>query len=209
MDAARPVVVSTPDEVLARAATQGAAGERLLVLGQTPVKVDDGWADRVLGLDVAARPRVIVDAWVRREHVGALAAHFATGAAGGCDAMFATAWRWAWGGAPFRVWSRRGVVARVDGPARLALRTLGFERHVEVARVRGEVTAGWVRHRVGVVTAAGAAVWIARRTELGPVLDVTYDGLNLLADASWVPALGQALARALGVSYEGNDVAVE
>jgi hypothetical protein len=61
---------------------------------------------------------------------------------------------------------------------------------------------------VGLRTATGDTLSIARQTELGALIDPTYDGVNLLADASWASALGSALAGALGVPFETNDQAL-
>lgn len=122
--------------------------------------------------------------------------------------MFATSWRWAWGAAPFSLWSRRGLAARVLGPALVLVRSFGFDREYEVRSVRVEVSRGSVVHRVGVRTSAGPTVWVARRMEIGAVLDITYDGFNRLADARWASALGHRLAAALQVPYEANDTAV-
>jgi len=167
-------------------------------------------ADRIGVFDVSGRPRVVDDAWVDREEVSGLAARLSDVPAGGWDAMFATwwSWRWAWGGAPFTLWSRSRVRARVTGQGRLAIRTVGSTREIAVLRVVGEVSESWLVQRVGVVTPDGRFVWLARNLNLGPVFDPGYDGLCMLADASWAGALGNALAGALGVPYEGNDVAV-
>lgn len=98
---------------------------------------------------------------------------------------------------------------RVLGPGRIVLSTLGFEREHAVRGVCAEVGRGWVVHRVGVRTSAGRAVWVARRTEMGLLLDPTSDGLNLLADAAWASTLGHRLAEALQVPYDANDAALE
>jgi hypothetical protein len=76
------------------------------------------------------------------------------------------------------------------------------EEELAVRAVRAEVTKGWVVHRVGLRVGSDEIIWVARRIEPGPLIDPTYDGLNLMADAGWASALGSALAAALEVPYE-------
>jgi hypothetical protein len=123
--------------------------------------------------------------------------------------MFATRWHWAWGGSPFFVWSRWGWSAKVLGSGRAAIRTLRLgEREHEVRAVRAEISKGWLVHRVGLRVDADKVLWIARRLEVGPMIDVTYDGANLLADVAWAGSLGSALAAVLQVPFEANDSAL-
>lgn len=180
-------------------------GSCLLVIGQWPRKVDERWADRVGVLDVARRPLVLFDGWVLRESTPELLAGLGTGAPGGWDVMAATRWRWAWGGEPLSLWSTRGRAVRVLGPGRAVVRTLGFERELRVQSVRTWVSRGWLMRAVGLGVSAGRTVWVARRSEIWPLLDVTYDGLSLLADVGWASALGKRLADALRVPFETND----
>ena len=204
-----PVTVLTPDEVHERVATpKWKLTSCLVAVGQWPSKGGERWADRVGVLDVAARPKLLLDAWVYRDSLADVHARLPGSSLGGWDVMFATSWRWAWGGSPFSLWSRRGWRLRVLGRGHVVIRTLGFEREHEVRSVRAEVSRGWVVHRVGVCTSDRKTVWIARRTESGPLIDLTYDGLNLLADAGWASALGNALAAALEVPYDANDPAL-
>jgi hypothetical protein len=180
----------------------------LLATGQSPSPVGDDWADRFGLLDLSgSRPRVLLDGWLARASLPELSARAPDTPRGGWDVMFATRWKWAWGGAPFAVWSPRGRVLEVLAPGRARVFSFLRQEDVAVDRILGQVSEGWVKHRVGLATTSERTVWIAGRTELAPVLDVTYDGLNLLADASWVQDVGVSLARALAVPYEGNDVA--
>jgi hypothetical protein len=181
----------------------------VLVVGQCPVKVDERWAERIGVLELAGRPRVLVDAWAHHETIDELRARLRCDPPGGWDVMFATSWQWAWGGAPFSVCSRRGVAVRVLGPGRAALHTLARVHEHEVLRVCAEINDQWTVHRVGVETSGGRTLWIARHIEPFAVLDPTYDGLNLLADAAWAAELGKSLAGALAVPYAGNDLALK
>jgi hypothetical protein len=204
-----PVRIWTPNEVHLCVAAHVQGKANLVAVGQWPHRVGDGWADRVGILDVGSRLKVVLDAWVLRDNLPGLRALLPGSLSGGWDVMFATRWHWAWGGSPFSLWSRRGWKVRVIGPARAAVRGLGIgEREHVVLAIRAEVSRRWLEHRVGLRIGAERIVWIARRIELGPLLDFTYDGLNLLADAGWASALGSALAGALRVPYEANDSAL-
>jgi hypothetical protein len=90
-----PVRVWSPDAVLEHVATGAStASSCLLVVGQYPHKVEERWADRVGVLDVTARPRVLLDAWIYRESIPGLCARLARCPAGGwrcgCSARVAS-----------------------------------------------------------------------------------------------------------------------
>ncbi len=212
MESIPSVHVTSPDAVRALLERQRTrARQCLLVTGQYSVQIRGQWAERVGILDVTSRPKVLADAWVLRDSVAELAAHAIASrrawslAVGAWDVMYATPWRWAWGGEPLTLWSRRGWVAKVRGEGRAVIRSLGFEREHRVGGVRAEISGDWATHRVGLRTDGERTIWIARRMEAGPRIDVTHDGLELMADTSWASQLGSRFARALGVAYEAND----
>jgi hypothetical protein len=185
-------------------------GEGLLVAkGQYPAEVDGGWADRIGLFDVSGRrPRLLVDGWVERGVQSEIAAALPGASSGGWDVMFATSWKWAWGGAPLRLWSRRGCRLTVVGPRRAVVQTLWWRREVTVDRVLAEVSEGWTRHRVGLSCGPEETLWLARRFELGPLVDPTYDSLCLLVDCGWMEDLGSHLSAALDVPFVANDPAI-
>lgn len=201
---AEPVRIWSPKDVTLAVAAHVEGNPSLVAIGQCPHRVGDGWADRVGILHVGGRPKVILDAWVLRDDLPALGSLLPGTFSGGWDVMFATRWHWAWGGRPFFLWSRRGWKVRVVGAGRAAVRGFG-QQECEVRAVRAEVSRRWLVHRVGLRIGTAKMVWVARRIEPGPLLDFTYDGLDLLADAGWASALGSALAAALQVPFEVND----
>jgi hypothetical protein len=183
-------------------------GERFAAVGQWPTQLGEICGERIGIFDASARPRVIADCWVARDDLASLPARLKLPPLGGWDVMFATGWRWAWGGVPVRVWSRRGWHMRVDGERMVTTRFRGREQRLSIASVCAEISDDWTVHRVGVRTLEGATVWIARHREWAPKIDPTYDGLNLLADAGWAGSLGRFLATELSVPYEKNDSAL-
>lgn len=176
----------------------------LVVVGQCPREHDGAWHERIGVLAPGRRPRLVVDAWMTRANAAGLAARLGT-SLGGWDVMFATDWAWAWGGAPFSVWCRRGRVLTVTGPGQVTTRFLLGERSHPVVAVEVALSPDWVTRQVGVRTAGGEAIWIARAREPMATLAPTYDGLDLLADASWAVQLSLALAAALGVPRTCDD----
>jgi hypothetical protein len=208
---ARVVTLTLSPSAFARASESAARrGDDLLIAkGQWPAEVDGGWADRIGLFDVSGgRPRLLLEGWVDRGAQVELAALLPGARSGGWDVMFATSWKWAWGGAPFLLWSRRGCRLTVAGPRRAVVQTLWWRREVTVDRVLAEVSEGWTRHRVGVACVAEGTIWLARRFELGPLVDLTYDGLCLLADCGWMQDLGSQLSSALEVPLVANDPAI-
>ena len=180
--------------------SQPAPCHRLVVVGRVSSKVDGQWAERIGVLDLSSRPKVLLDAWTLRDSLAELPPN----SVGGWDVMFATSWRWAWGGTPFAVWSRGGWTAKVNARGCALIRRFGFEREHEIQHVRVDGLSWWLTQRVGLFTTAGKTIWVARRRELGPLIDPTYDDLDLAVDAGWASSLGAALANALEVPLEAN-----
>ena len=197
---------------VSRLITNGGPTDCLFAVGQWPAKIDSGWAERVGVIDVSgSRPHLLLDGWLAQETIAELRTLEALAARGndGWDVMFATRWKYAWGGTPFRVFSRRGPRVIVRGPGTAEVRTFLARRTVKVLGIRGEISNSWMRHRVGLTLADGGVSWVAATTDISPMVDPTYDGLNLLADAGWVGSLGKRLAEALGVTYASNDIAAD
>jgi hypothetical protein len=150
--------------------------------------------ERVTVIDVERRPHVRADAWLAPAEIEALAT--ALGARSGeTDAMYATEWSLAWTtGADACVWNRRGRQAWIDGG----------RFHIEgdaldVIAVEAYVERDMVERGVSVVLASGQRRVLARQHEPMAAIDPSYDGLDLLADATWARSLAKAIADALGV----------
>lgn len=176
-----------------------------------------GEVSRVCVLEVGRRrPRLLWDGPLAEadlprvhEQLAALAAEVRRGE---FDTMYATPWTLAWTlEGRWQAWQRRGRLAEqrddhlcIDRP----LRSPVMLPRTELVRVRGWVAEGWVRRGVSIDLAHGDSQVLVERSDSFAALDPTYDGLNLLADCSWIVGFGRSLALALGIEYRGDDLAV-
>lgn len=175
------------------------AQPRILVLalreGQAPVTAWDGSSPRADRASLERALSAIAPVWP-----------------GALDTMVATPWRHAWtrSPAPFRLFDPRGLRLAIDVDARL-LRLSADGREIPldaIARVRSDLSDDWVERGVSLILRSGEALSIASARAPEAALDPAYDALDLELDAAWIPALGGALARLLGVVYEAADHAL-
>jgi hypothetical protein len=166
----------------------------------------------VLRVDGAGEPALVYDAFHPRAEIepirDALSA-FVQVWPGEFDMMYATLWKLAWtvAPAPFRLYEREGIACLVEG----GVVRIGSRTEVPVAEIASVL--GWadgdaVLRGVDLVRRSGERVCVAAEEELAASIDPTYDRLDLMFDASWVPALGRALAAAIGVTYEASERAL-
>lgn len=149
---------------------------------------------------------VLVDAWMvpaqRHRLVRALAAQRPV-RVGEWDVMYATGWSVAWStdAGPFEAFTPGGPLARVEGEGLWIRggRTLALD---ELQRVEVYLSADWVERGVQLRLTSGEEVEVESQREPFALFDPTYDGIDLMFDASWAESLGQALARGLGVDLE-------
>lgn len=147
-------------------------------------------------------PDVLWDGPVLRAEVPALlAALAALGPVlpGETDSLHATAWRFAWSvpPAPALVIDREGVALRAIGDA-VEVGARRLER-AAIARVEATLSRDWVERQVALVLAAGERLVIAEHDEHFVSIDPTYDGIDLMVDGAWAPALARAVSTTLGV----------
>lgn len=159
-------------------------------------------ATRLTVFDLAGRERW--DGFVKEALVAALVELLAAAGAdareGECDTMHATPWSIAWTDdkqSPWLLLDERGVRLEVGFDVRVRWR-LPIER-ARVARVEARLSDDWTERTVALVLDTGEHIEVAKARDEFPLIDPTYDGLNLMADAAWARGLASALARALGV----------
>lgn len=159
-------------------------------------------ATRLTLVDLAGRERW--DGFVKDGLIAALGKLLVSAGAdareGECDTMHATPWSVAWTDDKQRPWlllDGQGVRLEVGFDVRVRWR-LPIER-ARVARVEARLSADWTERTVALVFEDGEDIVIATERDDVPLVDPSYDGLNLMADAAWVRCLASALARALGV----------
>jgi hypothetical protein len=117
---------------------------------------------------------------------------------GGWDAMYATGWSWLWwrDETRFTVWRKgTGSIATVTGSTLV----VGEHSYPSEAIEHVEVwtSTDMVRREVRVTRVDEEPVVIATETDCAPLLDPTYDFLELDVDTAWMQQLGRDLAAAL------------
>ena len=128
------------------------------------------------------------------------------------DTMYGTPWTYAWTTMPnkLRLYDALGLLFAVENGS-FALRYENVMVTVssdEVVQVVGWLSADWSERGVRLDLRDGKSLMIAERTEAMAQLDPTYDGIDLMCDASWVGRLGKAMAQGLGVPYVAEDSAL-
>lgn len=195
-----------PDDMAecARHIADGAVDATLVVVGQ--YSPDPGAFERVSVLALKGQAGVVLaDGWMASGETDALCAHLADLAPrrGECDAMYATRWRCAWttDGGEMEVWDTGGrLLWRDDRGVHL--------RHVaaplDVRGVHGFLRDDWIRRGVVLRLANSPERELVAVDELAAIADPIYDGLDLLADTTWVVALARAIGDGLGapVSFD-------
>lgn len=119
------------------------------------------------------------------------------------DVMYATGWSMAWviDGANVWVWTpEQGLTCEADG-AHVRLGEVQVKSK-EVEAVLGWLARDWVRREVRVRLKSGDEhSLVGVDVPTAAMGDMFYDGLDLMADTSWVHNLGHTIARGLGVPY--------
>lgn len=129
------------------------------------------------------------------------------------DTMYGTPWAYAWTcpPAPLRVYDRKGLLVVIKNNAVHVRRARQWAvlTQSEIARVVGWLSPDWYNREVSIEARNGERLLVAQSEEAMALADPTYDGIDLMCDASWVGRLGKAIAKGLGVPYAANDSALE
>ncbi|HEY5995035.1 MAG TPA: hypothetical protein VIU46_10615 [Gallionellaceae bacterium] len=123
-------------------------------------------------------------------------------AVGSCDAMYSTKARhvWATVGEELHVWRRGKLIARFSTQQAVIRNKamFGWSNYpIEAFRsCRGYVSLFWFKRGVALERSLGRTVVVATATESMALIDPTYDGIDLMCDASWVGDLARAISSA-------------
>ncbi|MBK9265623.1 MAG: hypothetical protein IPM54_38270 [Polyangiaceae bacterium] len=173
--------------------------------------------ERIFIIAVDEEPTILWDRFYPEKDIGALRNALRSYARvvfeGEHDAMYATAWSFAWTcpPAPLRVYDRSGIIVAVDDDVLRLGRSDGRVAIpvIDIACIEGWLSGDWVKRQVRIVTTHAEWFVVAECTEWFVMIDPTYDGIDLMCDASWVGQLGHAMAKALGVPYNSDDSALQ
>ncbi len=132
-------------------------------------------------------------------------------ATGSCDAMYSTpAGRvWAELGDELHLWHWKMLMARFSSQ-KVKIRNQAMIRWSDhsVASFRschGYVSATWAKRGVALERTLRRRLVVAEVTEPMALMDPTYDGIDLLCDASWVGELAQAISAVTQLPVELDD----
>lgn len=161
-------------------------------------------------------PYVIWDRFYANETLGplcnALRAYADEVWPGEFDTMYGTPWSYAWTTPPnaFRLYDEKGLLFAVqDDTVVLRREQIMTVVHLrDVVQVVGWLSPDWSERGVRLDLQQGKQLLVAERTEPMAYLDPTYDGIDLMCDASWVGQLGKTMATGIGVSYMPEDSAL-
>ena len=215
MTAENDIEERTPREVAAslRSALQGST---VIVGGGQYSPYPDRCRVGVLRVDGDGEPDLVWDRFLPRTAVSELRTAlraFCEVLEGELDTMAATQWTLAWtvSPAPLRVYDRRGLLAEREGSNARVLSRSGAPVRVPIEQIEsvlGWVSGDWVKRGVSLVLRAGERVVVAQVEDPFAQIDPTYDGINLMLDASWAAEMGKAIAKGLGVPYVAGDPAL-
>lgn len=150
----------------------------------------------------------VVDAWITpetfNEMLTSLRASCKT-TVGSSDAMYGTAARhvWAHCAGELRLWRRSFLVGRFTGSDCRVRKTIihpwTLLPNTSVSSIYAFLSATWAERGVRLERTPRRSIVIARATEPMALLDPTYDGIDLLCDASWAVDLARAVSSATSI----------
>ncbi|MCP4967215.1 MAG: hypothetical protein GY926_18540, partial [bacterium] len=130
---------------------------------------------------------------------------------GSCDAMYFTPARRVWAaiGDELHLWHWKILVARLS-PREAAIRKqamLGWSAYpvASFSSCHAYVSPTWARRGVALERMLGRRLVVAEATEPSALMDPTYDGIDLMCDASWVGDLAQAVSAVTCLPLEMDD----
>lgn len=145
----------------------------------------------------------IVDTWLSPDATGdviRMLRHQVRVATGSCSAMYTTkaAVVWADCGDELRLWRHGRLVARFKArETELRPWLIGPWRKFNNAHfsfTHGFLSNSWLQRGVRLQRKAGGSVAIANMIDPIVFFDPTYDGMDLMCDANWVPDLARAIS---------------
>ena len=118
---------------------------------------------------------------------------------GSCDAMYGTTARHVWSAdeGQLRLWRRRLLIATFSAQNISIRNTLvGWSDHEtrSFTSCHGFVSATWRKRGVALERRLRPGITVAETSEPMALIDPTYDGIDLMCDASWVGELARAIS---------------
>lgn len=215
-DAERDIDRRSPEDIAASLSPQIVGASLLVGPGQfSPHRGHERVC--VLAVDQNKPPTMLWDGFFAADAIAALCVSLRKFAkdvwAGEFDTMYATPWSYAWTcpPEPVQVYDREGLLVVGKNDVVLVRSSSGWATmpRKEIARVVGWLSDDWHRREVLLEAESGERLLVAEAEEAMALLDPTYDGIDVMFDASWVGSLGHALAKGIGVPYVATDRALQ
>ncbi|MBI2901564.1 MAG: hypothetical protein HYY17_15380 [Planctomycetes bacterium] len=177
---------------------RGAAGPFLVVQGQYSPSPSQS-----VRIGILQENKVLADAWLATADFHELVNSLAKKAAvrtGEWDVMYATGWGLAWttDRPPFELWDSEGRLAWQEGDE-FRVRAGGRCRIADLLHIEAYLEEGWVLRGVRCVLRNGDRIGLAEVRDMISTIDPTYDGINIMCEASWTVSVAGAVGAALGV----------
>lgn len=216
-DAERDIERATPEEIAASIQTRLQGTSVVVGPGQySPYANNERVIVLVVEHHAEKKPHVIWDRFLPTLAIAplceALRAYAREACLGEFDTMYGTPWGYAWTTPPnaFRLYDEQGLLFAVQNDSFVlryesVLVTVSLE---EIVQVVGWLSPDWSERGIRLDLRDGKPLMIAQKIEDMAHLDPTYDGIDLMCDASWVGQLGTAMAKGLGVAYVPEDSAL-
>lgn len=215
-DAERDIDRRSPEDIAASLSKQIVGASLLVGPGQfSPHRGHERVS--VLAVDQDKPPSIVWDGFFAADAIAALCVCLRKFAkevwAGEFDTMYATPWYYAWTcpPEPLQVYDRDGLLLVMKNEVVLVRSSSGWSNmpRKDIARVVGSLSDDWHKREVLLEAESGERLLVAEAEEAMALLDPTYDGIDVMFDASWVGGLGRALANGIGVPYVVTDKALE
>lgn len=191
-----------------------AADTKLPVIVKGQYSPDPMKAERILVFDENGNRLLnVLDAWITPETYQQVIASFSGIARprfGSCSAMAGTKPKYIWAvrDKELRLWHSRALVARFTPQQCLIRRRfVGSWSKLPISEfnfVHAFVSTTWVRREVVLESDDGRNIVIARAMDLMPIIDPTYDGLDVMCDTSWARSLAESISVATAIPLKLN-----
>jgi len=167
----------------------------------SPTKVERTLVYRAHG----QRLRKVADVWLAPETYNEVLNQFPNASLGSCSAMYSTIpeYVWAQRDNELRLWHNGTITARFTNQechTRGNLISLwAVSPNSSFAGVHAFLSKTWIRRGVRLERKFGRSVNVAMAKEPMAFLDPTYDGIDVMCDASWAADLAAAIASITGI----------
>lgn len=154
----------------------------------------------------------VADEWLTPETYKEVLRQFDEVAVGSCSAMYGTkpTYVWAVHCDELRLWESGTLVAHFTSQETQVRRKIvglwSRNPNTHFACVHAFLSKTWIRRGVKLERKIGGNILVAKSTEISAFIDPTYDGLDVMCDASWVTNLARSITDITGIELKVDSV---